>query len=92
MTQDEQIDNIITASINIIELEIHSIQTKQTTKPLSKDDTDRVIDFLKTLVIVQKDKRLSIKENQLDIKSMDMSELDLAIEKETERLKSIDKT
>lgn len=81
MSQDEQIDSIIMASINIIETEVNKLRDKQEDDELSKQDTDKVVDFLKTLVLIQKDKRQGAKEEDLEVKGLNSNELDLALEK-----------
>jgi hypothetical protein len=88
MLQDEQIEAIITRSINIIDAEVAKVGDKQDTDSLSKEDTDKVIDFLKTLIIVQKEKRQIAKDEILDLKELSKDELDQAIAKEAEKLKN----
>ena len=87
MSQDEEIDLIIADSIKIIELEVYKIKCKQQTEDnLGREDTDRIIDFLKTLVIVQKDKRLGSRYEDKDIGDLSPSEIEAAIQREVEKL------
>ena len=87
MSTDDQIDNIISQSINIIEKEIKSIKKKQISNPLDKMDSDKVTDYLKTLVLVQRDRRLGAKENIIEVKGLTNDELEAAIAEEEKKLK-----
>lgn len=90
MSQDDQIQTIITQSINIIEQEVSNINAKQEEGSLTKEDTDKVIDFLKTLIIVQKEKRQIAKDEITDLKELSRDELEQAIAQEAakEKLKN----
>lgn len=71
---NEQINKIINSSIDLIEKEVQLLCDKE--EPLSKPDSDKVIEYLKALVLVQKDARLATKEKSMDVQSMTSEELD----------------
>ncbi len=93
MSQDEQIETTIISAIDIIEQEIVLVRAKQNKEGLEATDITRVLECLKVLVVVQKDKRASNKENIIDIKALDKTDLDRMIDEEAEkeRLKSLGK-
>lgn len=84
MTAHDDIDDLLKEGIAIFQSEIKAIKDKQ---PLGKSDADKLIEYLKTLVIIRKDWRLAEKENSLDTKSMAGDELDEAILQEAEKIK-----
>lgn len=88
MSSDDQIELMISKSISIIEIEINKISEKQDTNIIDKMDCDKIIEFLKTLILVQKDKRSSVKESIIEGNSFNTNELDLAIKAEIEKLKN----
>jgi uncharacterized coiled-coil DUF342 family protein len=84
---NEQVNKIIDQSINLIEEEINLLITKQKTEPLNKLDSDKVIDYLKTLVLVSRDSRIATKEKEVDIKTMTTEEIDAAILEAANKIK-----
>lgn len=78
------IDELLYLGINIIKDEILSIQLA---KPLSKSDSDKLTEYLKTLITIRKDWRLAEKEQSVDAKSMTDEELEAALLAEAEKIK-----
>ena len=87
MSIDDKIEEMITESINILDRELKIISEKQGVQPLDRGDIARIVEFLKTMVLVQKDKRLEIKEKVVETKSMTDDELNAAILAEAEKIK-----
>lgn len=89
MLQDEQLESIIAKSIAIIHNEVEKIEARQEDEVMSKNDSDKIIDFLKTLIIVQKEKRLLAKEEEIDVDNLGKDEMDKLIDRELERMKGM---
>lgn len=86
MEQGERIDQIIVDAIGIIELEVIKIKNSQTTKPLDAKETDKVIEFVKALVIVRKDWRQEVKDEVVNTKNMTDEELEKELLKEAAKI------
>lgn len=83
MSVDERIETMINNSLGIIEKEIDSIQTKQTESSLDNRESAKLVEFLKTLILVQKDKRLN---DDKSPNNLSQKELDELIEQEIKKL------
>ncbi len=84
----DNIDNLLHASISIIEKEVLGIQARQldTENNLGKSDADKLIEYVKTLVIVRKDWRLAEKEVSTDTSSLSPDDLENAILAEADKI------
>lgn len=86
MTFHEEIDNLLNKGISIIAEEMKNIQTNQKTEALNKFDSDKVTEFLKTLVTIRKDWRIAEKEQAEDTKELSQEELENKIVEEAQKI------
>ncbi len=82
---NDRISNIITKAIDIMEREIDNLFNKN---QLEKMDYDKLIEFTKTLVIIEKDNRIGAKEQTIETKTMTDEELEQAIIDEANKIKA----
>jgi tripartite-type tricarboxylate transporter receptor subunit TctC len=85
MSAHDDIDAIISNGISIIEREVSAMESKAN---LTKPDIDKLLECLKTLVVVRKDWRQAEKEQSIDTKSLTPEELDAAILAEADKIKA----
>lgn len=78
---NEDIDQLLADGISIIEAEVNAIKAKQ---PLAKPDSDKLIEYIKVLVLVRRDWRVAEGEHSAKLKKLyDTDEkLDAAIQAE----------
>lgn len=84
MTAHDDIDQILNLGISIIQKEVQCLNDKE---ELNKLDLDKLTEYLKVLVTVKRDWRISEKETQTDTKSLSNEELEKAILEEAQRIK-----
>ena len=80
------VDRLLELGIGMIEKELISLQREQISG-LGKNETDRLLECMRTLIVIRKDWRLAEKENVLDTKGMGDDEIEAAILEEAEKIK-----
>jgi hypothetical protein len=82
----DRIDKQLEVGIGIIEAEIDALCQKQAANGLDRQDTDKLTEYLKVLVVIRKDWRLAEKEVKID--NTKIENLDEAIAQEIKELQS----
>ena len=85
MSIHDEVDQILHIAIEKIAKEVDSLSEKE--ESLTGPESNKLIEYIKALVIVRKDWRLSEKEQQVDVKSLTNEELEAAVLAEAEKIK-----
>ncbi len=89
MSDHDTIDKLLREGISIIELEISQLKIQQDSDDgLTKQDIDKLLECMKTMVVVRRDWRIDEKEKIIDTKTLSNEELEAAILAEAEKIKS----
>lgn len=86
MSIHDVVDQILHTAIDKVSKEVLTLSEKK--EVLTKLESDKLIEYIKALVIVRKDWRLSEKEEQVDVKTLSKEELEAAILAEAEKIKN----
>ena len=86
MSIHEDIDQLLQDGVEIFKKELNTLSEQ--TDPLTKEETNKLVELVKTLVIIRKDWRLAEKEVIVDVKKMSTDEINAIILHEAEKLKN----